>query len=83
MANHYRQFSVAVRLHGKLAAAWITDTMRTRRRHWQQLVEKGYEEAADDLGIGFDWSIDDDNYLASPTTRVMATSNMLPSSFAS
>lgn len=63
MADHYRQFSVAVRLHGKLAAAWITDTMRTRRRHWQQLVEQGYEQAADDLGICFDWSIDGDDYL--------------------
>lgn len=63
MADHYRQFSVAVRLHGKLAAAWVTDTMRTRRRHSQQLMEEGYNEAADDVGTGFDWSIDDDHYL--------------------
>lgn len=63
MADYYRHFCVAVRLHGKLAAAWVTDTMRARRRQWQQLVDEGYQEAADEIGIDFDWSIDDEGYL--------------------
>lgn len=63
MADNFRLFSVAVRLQGKLAAAWVTDTMRTRRRRWQHLVDKGYQEAADEVGIGFDWSIDPEGYL--------------------
>ncbi len=63
MADNYRQFSVAVRLHGKLAAAWVTDTMCNRRRQWQHLLDEGYEEAADEVGIAFDWSIDPEDYL--------------------
>lgn len=63
VANHYRQFSVAVRLHGRLAGAWVTDAMRTRRRERQLLAERGYV-AAEDIGIDFDWSIGDDGYLS-------------------
>jgi hypothetical protein len=63
VADHYRQFSVAVRLHGKLATAWVTDTLRARRRQWQQLVEADEHGAADEVGIDFDWSIDDEGYL--------------------
>ncbi len=63
MADHYRQFSVAVRLQGKLAAAWVMDTMRARRRQWQQLVDEGFQDAADEIGVDFDWAIDDEGYL--------------------
>lgn len=58
MANHYRQFSVSVRLHGKLAGAWVTELLRDRQRTWQQLADAGEHDAADDLGIDFEWSID-------------------------
>jgi hypothetical protein len=45
MADHYRQFSIAVRIHGQLAAAWITETLRSRRR--QRHV----------IGVDFDWAL--------------------------
>ena len=59
MANHYRQFAVAVRLRGKLAAAWITEMLRDRQKAWQQLVDAEQHDAADAIGIDFDWMIDD------------------------
>lgn len=63
MANHYQQFSVSVRLHGKVAASWIADTMRERRRERRLLIEKGYTKEADEIAGDFDSSIDDDAYL--------------------
>ncbi len=30
--SHYRQFSVAVAIHGKLAAEWMTEILRSRQR---------------------------------------------------
>lgn len=59
MADHYRQFSVAVRLHGKLAAAWVTETLRGKQRQWRQLTDADDPDGADDVGIDFDWAIED------------------------
>lgn len=61
MADYYRYFSVAVRLHGKLAGAWVTEMLRERRRTWQQLVDAGEDDAADAIGIDFDWRVEDDH----------------------
>lgn len=60
MADYYRHFSVAVRLHGKLATAWVTEMLRSRQKTWQQLVDAGEDDAADVVGVDFDWQIEDD-----------------------
>lgn len=59
MANYYRYFAIAVRLHGKLADAWTRDTLNGRRKAWQQLVDAGEDDVADEIGIDFDWAIED------------------------
>ena len=63
MADYYRYFSVAVRLQGRLAGAWITDTLRSRRKTWQQLSDAGEDDAADAVGIDFDWQVQDDHFV--------------------
>ncbi len=59
MADYHRTFAVAVRLQGKLAAAWITETLRSRQKSRQQLLDAGDDEAADAIGIEFHWFIED------------------------
>ena len=59
MADYYRTFAVGVRLQGKLAAAWVTETLRSRQKNRQQLVDAGDDEAADAIGIEFHWFIED------------------------
>lgn len=61
MADYYRYFSVAVRLHGKLACAWVIEMLRERRRTWQQLVDAREDDAAEAVGVDFDWQIEDDH----------------------
>ena len=59
MADYYRHFSVAVRLQGKLAAAWVSDTLRDRRKKRLELTDAGDDDAADEIPIDFEWMIED------------------------
>lgn len=58
-ADYYRHFSVGVRLLGKLAGPWVTELMASRRTTWQQLIDAGEDDAAEAVGVDFDWSIED------------------------
>lgn len=59
MPAHHRRFSLAVRLHGKLAAAWATEMLRDRRRSMQRFADSHQREEAAALAIDFTWSIKD------------------------
>lgn len=58
-ADYYRHFSVAVRLHGKLAPAWVSDTLRSRRKKRLELTDAGDDDAADEIAIDFEWIVED------------------------
>lgn len=58
MADYYTHFSVAVRLHGKLAPGWAADALRTLKRQQQAQIDSGDDEAADDVPIDFEFIIE-------------------------
>ena len=64
MADYFTHFSVAVRLHGKLAAAWVTDELRRRRKKRHELRDAGDDDAADEVGIDFEWIVEDGCFYA-------------------
>jgi hypothetical protein len=59
VADYFTHFAFAVRLQGKLAAAWVTDELRRRERERHEHLDAGDDDAAEAVGCEFEWNVDD------------------------
>jgi hypothetical protein len=59
MTSYYVRFSGAVRLHGRLAATRVANELRRRASVRRKHLDTGDEDAANAVGVSFDWSIEE------------------------
>jgi hypothetical protein len=59
MADYYTHFSVGVQLIGKAAEEWITEALRSRRQKRDELSDAGDDDAADEVPIDFEYTVED------------------------